>query len=355
MYPALAVWQRLAPDAPQVLWVGGQGGMEEDLVRRAGLPFRAIPAAGVHGVGWRALPGNLLRLARGTFAARRVLAEFRPQAMFFTGGYVAGPVGLAGWRIPTLLYVPDIEPGLALKVLTRFADLIAVTVEDSQRFFPGKRVVVTGYPVRQEIAAWVGRQAEARQRLDLRANEPVLLVFGGSKGARSLNQALAAHLEPLLEMTQVVHISGRLDWPTVQARQQALPPELQRRYRAFPFLYDADMGAALAAADLVVSRAGASVLGEFPLFGLPAVLVPYPHAWRYQQVNAQWLADRGAARIVADADLPTQLLPVVRDLLHDAPARQAMRQAMLRLARPDAAARIADLLRGLTRHEESAP
>ncbi len=347
MYPALAVWQRLAPEGHQVLWVGGQGGMEEDLVRRAGLPFRAVPAAGVHGVGLRALPGNVWRLARGYFAAWRVLAEYRPQVLFFTGGYVAGPVGLAGWRVPTLLYVPDIEPGLALKLLTRFADVIAVTVEDSRAFFPGKRVVVTGYPVRQEIGAWVGRGAEARAHWGFAADQPVVLVFGGSKGARAINQALAANLEALLAEAQVLHISGRLDWPTVQARQAALPPALAARYRAFPFLYDEEMGAALAAADVVVSRAGASVLGEFPLFGLPAVLVPYPYAWRYQQVNAQYLADRGAARIVPNDALPQQLLPVVRELLRDASRRQAMAQAMRRLARPDAAERIAALARDL--------
>jgi len=352
VYPALAVWQRLAPDAPQVLWVGGQGGMEEDLVRRAGVPFRAIPAAGLHGVGWRALPGNVWRLTRGFFAARRILRAFRPQALFFTGGYVAGPVGLAGWRVPTLLYVPDIEPGLALRVLTRFADVVAVTVEASRAFFPGKRVVVTGYPVRQEVAAWVGRRDEARQHLQLAPDEPVVLVFGGSKGARSINQALAAHLEDLLALTQVVHISGHLDWPVVQAHWQSLDPGLQRRYRAFPFLYDSDMGAALAAADLVVARAGASVLGEFPLFGLPAVLVPYPYAWRYQQVNAQWLAQRGAAQVVADADLADQLLPVVRTLLLDSAARAAMRAAMQRLAQPHAADRIAALLRDLAAGEE---
>ncbi len=347
MYPALAVWQRLVSDATQVLWVGSQGGVEEDLVPRAGLPLRTIPAAGVHGVGLRALPGNLWRLTRGLLAARRVLAEFRPQVLLFTGGYVAVPVGLAGWRVPTLLFVPDIEPGLALRTLNRFADVVAVSTPESQRFFPGKRVVVTGYPVRQEIAAWVGRRAEARQRLGLDPDAPVLLVTGGSKGARSLNRAVAANLEALLAMAQVVHLTGRLDWPAVHDAWQALPPQDRRRYRVFPFLYDADMGAALAAADLVVARAGASTLGEFPLFGLPAILVPYPYAWRYQQVNAAYLARRGAARVVADADLAQRLVPEVRALLHDAAARQAMRAASQALARPDAAERIAALLHDL--------
>ncbi len=348
------MWQRLKADDLTTLWVGSEGGMEADLVRRAGIPFRAIPAAGVHGVRLRALPGNLARLGRGFFAARRLLADFRPQALFFTGGYVAVPVGLAGWRVPTLLFVPDIEPGMALRTLTRFADRVAVTVEESRRFFPGKEVVVTGYPVRREIAAWVGRRAAARERFGLAQDQPVVLIFGGSLGARSINQALAAHLEPLLNETQVLHISGRLDWPTVEQRRADLDPALAERYRAFPFLYDEDMGAALAAADLVVSRAGASVLGEFPLFGLPALLVPYPYAWRYQQVNASYLADRGAARILPDAELRERLLPEVRHLLRDEATRATMAQAMQRLARPDAAERIAAHLRHLMGAGEAA-
>ena len=116
VYPALSVLQALKNDAQPVLWVGGEGGMEADLVTRSGVPFTAIPAAGVHGVGLRTLPGNLLRLARGTLAARRILAEFRPDVLLFTGGYVAAPMAFAGRHIPSLVYCPDIEPGLALEI-----------------------------------------------------------------------------------------------------------------------------------------------------------------------------------------------------------------------------------------------
>lgn len=350
VYPALAVLQALGNEGTQVLWVGSLGGMEADLVKRAGIPFKAIPAAGVHGVSWRTLPGNLLQLARGYLAARKVLAGFRPQVLFFTGGYVAVPVALAGPRIPTVVYVPDIEPGLALKLVSRFADRIALTLEASRSFFrqPG-RAAVTGYPTRSALAIWDA--ARGRALLDLDPTLPTLLVFGGSKGARSINQALLPSLPDLLADIQVVHISGQLDWPRVQSAQQTLAPDHAARYRAFPYLHE-EMGAALAAADLAVSRAGASVLGEFPLFGLPAVLVPYPYAWRYQQVNARALADRGAAVIVADADLPGEFINVVRGLLSDQPRLQAMQLAMRGLARPEAAVDIAGLIRAVA---ESAP
>ena len=154
MYPALAVFHALNEKHPNVeaLWVGGEGGMEAELVKRAGIPFASVPAAGLHGVGLRALPRNLTQLARGLFASQKILRNFRPDVLFFTGGYVAGPMAFVGRKVPTLLFVPDIEPGLALKSLARFADRIAVSAADSQKYF-ARRVGVTGYPLRSDLAA----------------------------------------------------------------------------------------------------------------------------------------------------------------------------------------------------------
>ena len=326
MYPALTVLHALEnnqafPDfaLEDLLWVGGEGGMEKELVERAGFPFVEIPAAGLHGVGWRAWPGNLMQILKGLFMARGILRDFRPDVVFFTGGYVAGPVALAGWSIPSVLYVPDIEPGLALKSLTRFANEIAVTTEASlAHFSPRKRITITGYPTRPELSAWT--REEARQVFEFQDDLPVLLVFGGSKGARSLNRALMPKLPLLLADMQIIHISGHLDWLEVEATQEQLAPTYQKRYRAFPYLH-AEMGAALRTADLVLSRAGASVLGEFPLFGLPAILVPYPYAWRYQKVNAQNLAERDAAIVVRDEELSERIMPLVLDLMGN-PARR---------------------------------
>src|SRR5512144_1608139 len=182
VYPALAVHGALTAKVAgmETLWLGGEGGIEESLVRRQGIPYRSIPAAGVHGVSLLRLPRNLIQLARGVLAARRLLRDFKPDVLFFTGGYVAVPMALAGRSVPTLLYVPDIEPGMALKSLARFADVIAVTTEESQKFFK-KRVYETGYPLRPELALW-DRQT-AQQHLGISGNFPVLLVFGGSKGA----------------------------------------------------------------------------------------------------------------------------------------------------------------------------
>jgi len=349
VYPALAVIETFNVERStlNVLWIGGEGGMEADLVAQAGVLFETIPAAGVHGVGLRTLPGNLLRLGRGFFAARKVLRQFRPDVLLFTGGYVAVPMALAGLRIPSVLYVPDIEPGLALKTLARFADRIAVTADDSRRFFPRHRgVIVTGYPTRQNLLTW-DRQ-EAQEALNLRADVPTLLVFGGSKGARSINRALFPALPELLAEMQIVHITGELNWLEVEQARQELTPELAERYHPYPYLH-AEMGAAFKAADLVLSRAGASSLGEFPLFGLPAILVPYPYAWRYQKVNAEYLARHGAAIMVQDAELPEKIVQLVRDLMQDKKRRAKMRAAMQTLSKPDAAVSIGRVLVDLAR------
>ena len=312
--------------------------METRLVERNGIPFRAIPAAGVHGIGLRTLPRNLWQLGRGVFASRRILREFKPDVLFFTGGYVAVPMALAGWKVPSLLYVPDIEPGLALNTLARFADRIAVTAQDSFRYFshPG-RISLTGYPTRSDLSGWT-RQA-ARRKLGLTEGSPVLLVSGGSKGARSINNAVLANLPALVEMAQVIHITGDLDWPVVEAKMKELTQAQSARYHAFPYLHE-EMGAALAAADLALSRAGASTLGEYPLFGLPAILVPYPHAWRYQKVNAEYLVRHAAAVMLEDAKLSDQILTTVNNLLGDPQRLASMRLAMQSLSHPEAATQI---------------
>jgi UDP-N-acetylglucosamine--N-acetylmuramyl-(pentapeptide) pyrophosphoryl-undecaprenol N-acetylglucosamine transferase len=323
----------------ETLWVGGKGGMEESLVKRQEIPFRSIPAAGVHGVSPLALPRNMVILGLGILAARRILREFKPDVLFFTGGYVAVPVALAGRAIPSLLYVPDIEPGMALKSLAASADIIAVTTEQSQQFF-NKQVYETGYPIRPELALW-DRQT-AHEHLGITGKLPVLLVFGGSKGARSINLAVLRNLSSLLEKFEVIHLSGESDWEIVKNIYEGLPDELAVRYHAMAYLHE--MGAALAAADLVVSRAGASCLGEYPLFGLPAILVPYPHAWRYQKVNSDYLARRGAAIILEDHRLNDELLVTLNVLLENPNKLKAMRAAMFELSHPRAAEKIASAL-----------
>jgi UDP-N-acetylglucosamine--N-acetylmuramyl-(pentapeptide) pyrophosphoryl-undecaprenol N-acetylglucosamine transferase len=255
------------------------------------------------------------------------------------------PVALAAWLtgVPVLVYLPDIEPGWAVQFIARLARRIAVTVPDAQRYFDRRKVVVTGYPTRPDLTATP--RAAAQQQFGLDPHCPTILATGGSRGAHSLNRAVLAALPDWLKDYQVIHLSGPLDWPEVERAQAALTAEQRARYWPLPFLHE--MGAALAAADLVVSRAGASTLGEYPLFGLPAVLVPYPHAWRYQKVNADYLVARGAAVQLNDADLAAQLAGTVRGLLGDPDKLNRMRAASRAAATPDAAGQLAAELSAL--------
>jgi len=340
VYPALTVSETLSKGGHQLLWVGSEGGMEASLVERAGIPFQAIPAAGVHGVALSKLPGNIRRLLGGFQASKKILANFNPDVLLFTGGYVAIPMALAAKNRKSLLFVPDLEPGLALKTLARFASKIDVSVQDSQKFFTNRaKLIVTGYPLREELKKW--DKSKALAFFDFDPKLPTILFQGGSSGARSINQAVLGILEKLLERYQVIHLTGKLDWETVSAQTS----HLGSRYRAFSYLHE--VGAALAAADLVVSRAGASCLGEFPYFSLPAVLIPYPYAWRYQKLNADYLAERGAAIILADANLRQDLLPTIDQLFAEEGKLVGMSQAMGTLRQTDAAEKIAALLSGM--------
>ncbi len=197
---------------------------------------------------------------------------------------------------------------------------------------------------------------EALAEFNLNRDLPVLMVTGGSSGARSINRALYAVLPKLLTEMQIIHLTGSQNWAENEmeiARIQELTggiPGLFERYKAFPYLHS-EMGAALSAADLVVARAGASVLGEFPLFGLPAILVPYPYAWRYQKVNADFLAIRNAAIVLADEELPQKLASCVLELMRDQAKRDQMCKAMRSVARPNAAGDIAHSLVDVARQQ----
>lgn len=335
------------PAQPELLYVGIADSVEQELAARAGVPFRPIDSGQMRGMGLLTTMRNLLKVGRGAGQAARIIKDFRPDAVFVTGGFVAGPVVWAAWRahVPVLIYLPDVEPGIAIRRMSRMAARVAVSFPEVAAWFPGK-AVVTGYPVRSDILHLAGQRRAAKASLGLMQDLPALLVFGGSRGARSINQALGAALPALLPHCQIVHISGTLDWPAVEAQASALPAEMQARYHAFPYLHD-EMATALAAADLVLARAGASTLGEFPALSLPSLLVPYPYSGQHQDVNADYLVQHGAALKLADAQLAQTLAPTVLTLLND-PARLAgMSAAAGALARPDAAAAIARELRQL--------
>ncbi len=330
------------------LFVGGETGMEHELVTREGVKFIGIQAGGLHGLGVAQKVRNTLRLFSGFVSAMRIIGQYRPDAVLLTGGFVGVPVSLAAWlhRVPSVVFLPDVEPGLALKVMARFASKIATTTEASAAYVAAAKHVVTGYPVREVFRSITRQSGRAKFGIADHPDQNVLLFFGGSKGARSINRAASAGMAQLLDHAIVIHVTGSGDWDEVRQAREKLSAEQQARYLAFPYLHE-EMASAMAAADLVICRSGASSLGELPVLGLPAVLVPYPHAWRYQKVNAEYLVGRKAAVMLEDAQLSQPdrgLVATVAALLSDTVKLRDMRHAMQKLGHQDGAAKIADVL-----------
>ena len=332
---------------PEFLYLGCAASIEQELVARAGIPFQSIRAGGLRGkMPWTVM-WNALQLAAGLVEASAVVRRFRPRGILVTGGYVSVPVVLAGFlaRVPVLIYLPDIVPGLAIRRMARLAARVAVSFSETLSYFEPGKAVVTGYPVRPEFFG-IDRTA-ARRHFGLAEGRLVVMIFGGSRGARHINQAVSARLEAWVRECQLVHVTGPADYAEAQSAREQLPEKLRDSYHLYAYLHD-DMPEALAAADLVVARAGASTLGEFPALGLPAVLVPYPYSGQHQEANADYLVSRGAAVKIADADLERDLFPTVTELLRDPARMQSMRKRAQRLSQPEAAARIAGQLVQLT-------
>jgi UDP-N-acetylglucosamine--N-acetylmuramyl-(pentapeptide) pyrophosphoryl-undecaprenol N-acetylglucosamine transferase len=248
-------------------------------------------------------------------------------------------------QVPVLIYLPDIVPGRAIRALGKFAAKIAVTSEESLSYFGGADTVVTGYPVRSGVFSL--DRVQAQKELDLDPKLDTLLVFGGSRGAHSINKALVDGLGRLLGRCQIVHISGQHDADWVAQATADMPEEMKQRYRLHDYLHNMPM--ALVASDLVVARAGAATMGEFPAAGLPAILVPYPHSGQHQNPNAAHMAHHGAARVLEDSELGERLVATVLGLLDDRQALARMRAAATALAKPDAAKALACELQKLSR------
>jgi UDP-N-acetylglucosamine--N-acetylmuramyl-(pentapeptide) pyrophosphoryl-undecaprenol N-acetylglucosamine transferase len=324
------------------MYIGSAGGQEHEIVSHEGLPMRTVSSAPIRGrLPWQ-MAANLGKVGIGVAQARSLLSEFQPDVVLSTGGYASFPVAVAARSrgTPVTVYLPDLYPGWAVRAIAPLARRICVTAVESLRRLPAGKTVVTGYPVRDEF--WHVSRAEARQRLSLDPEEKVLFVAGASSGARSINKAVAADLSGLLQLCEVIHLSGRADEPWLSEIRDGLPKSLRSRYQLYGYMYE-DFPWAMVAADLALCRSGASVMGELPAVGLPAVLVPLPIAGGHQRPNARYLAKNGAAVILEDEDLH-RMLPVVGGLLHDQPKLRSMRDAARRLARPDAAGRIARIL-----------
>ncbi len=352
MVPALAVADALRAEGAEVTFIGGERA-EAELVPAAGYPLRTIGVEGLSRNNPLKAARSLVRAAGAFLRARALLAEIEPDAVMGGGGYVAGPVGAAALtrRLPLVLTEADSHMGLANRVLAPWARRVCLAFPlpapvDGKPDGASRRRTVSwgawGSKRREGRYRVTGRpippsrhdRASARERLGIAPEETCVLVFGGSLGARTIN--LAAVQAFAGAAFRVLHVSGRRDYAELRRRE---PPE---GYDLREYLDLEEFADALSAADLVVARAGGSVF-EIAAHGMPAILVPYPHAaGDHQSANARWMAQGGAAVVIADAELTApRLAREVAALLADRSRLRGMGAAALRLARPDAAAEVA--------------
>jgi UDP-N-acetylglucosamine--N-acetylmuramyl-(pentapeptide) pyrophosphoryl-undecaprenol N-acetylglucosamine transferase len=329
--PSLAVAEALAERGVQVTFAGSPDRAEARLVPEAGYALDTFSISGLPREPSRAALRSLALAARAPLACRRILARRQPDVVLGGGGYVSGPMVLAAAirRIPAALMEADAHFGLANRLAAPFARrvFLAFPVEGRE----GGKYRVTGRPVPARSRAIP--RVDARRRFDLPAEGPALLVFGGSQGARSLNELAVEHFAEA--GPALLHLAGERDYGALRGRVR------RDDYRLLPYTHD--FGAALAACDLALARAGGSVY-ELAAAGTPAILVPYPHATGdHQAKNARHFEQAGAALVVPEAEL-ARIPGLVRSLLADTGRLATMAAAMKATARPDAAREIAEEL-----------
>ena len=345
IFPAISIVEALRRRYPQIdiLFIGAEGRMEMQRVPQAGFRIKGLHIRGLDRKRiWRNF-GVLKDFLRALVAARDIIREFEPQVVIGVGGYASAPTLKAAQSlgIPTLIQEQNSYAGVTNKFLARRATKICVAYPEMERFFPKDKIVLTGNPIRPAIEQLSATRAEALEYFRLPADtEQVVLVVGGSLGARSINEAIGARLQ---EWEQS---GAALIWQTgtgfADKAQQLLAGYRFPVYCA-PFIQRMDLAYTLA--DVVVSRAGASAISELCHLGKPTILVPSPNvAEDHQTKNALALSTRGAAILVTDAEAHDVLTPKALALLADAPQRQSLSTEIKKLALTEAADRIVDEL-----------
>lgn len=346
IFPALSIAneiKRRYPDS-EILFVGAEGRMEMERVPAAGYKIVGLPVMGFDRKRlWRNFK-VLAHLAKSISRARKVVGDFRPDIAIGVGGYASGPTLKEAQRrkIPTLLQEQNSYAGVTNKMLARKADVICTAYDGMEQFFPGERIVKTGNPVRTSVLSSRMNVAEARQVLGFDPSRPLVLVVGGSLGARTINEAIAGGLETITAAgIQVL-------WQTGKFYADECLPIAERYEGVHATAFIDDMATAYRAADLVVSRAGAGTISELQLLGCPSVLVPSPNvAEDHQRKNSLALVDRDAAVMVLDADARRDLAATIVDLVADRERLERMSANIKKMALPDSDAHIVDCVEKL--------
>ncbi len=342
IYPALAVGKELKARDPQaeLLYIGGRRGLESKIVPEHGIAFEALEITGFRrSLSWENVR-TVIRFLQAVRRSKELLRRFRPDAVVGTGGYVCGPVVYAASRlgIPAMIHEQNVVPGLTNKFLSRYVDAAAVSFKESMPHFSRvPDVVHAGNP---SASAAAGADAALGYRsLGIAPDTPFVLTVGGSGGARALNEAAIGMVPHLARLPGVhfVFVTGERFHEESLSRIREMKPEAADRVHVLPYIHN--MPEVLAAASLVVSRAGASMIAELTAAGKPAVLVPSPNVTNnHQEANARSVAEAGAAVMILERDLTGEsLFAGVQEMMRDTLRREAMAAASRKLGMPDAA------------------
>jgi len=346
IYPALAIATQLRTQhQAEILFLGSDDGLENEIVPAAGFRLATVKAGKLRRyLSFKTITG-VLRVPLGMIQAFRIVRKFRPDAAFTSGGYVAVPAALATRLngVPLLLHQQDVPPNLSNRLAAPLATRISVAFADSLPYFPARKTLVLGNPIRQsmlDVRATTPQQA--RTSLGFDAATPLLLVTGGSQGARHLNQVVCHALPQHLAHCQVLQISGKDLYNETRSLANSVLADqdeaLQQRYRLVPYLNE-EMPLAMQAADLVLCRSGASTLTELAILGKPSILVPLPPAIGSspQEANAAMFGRKQAALVILNDDLkPEILVERVKSILTSSTLLEAMSQAVSEFAKPEA-------------------
>ncbi|MEW5706570.1 MAG: undecaprenyldiphospho-muramoylpentapeptide beta-N-acetylglucosaminyltransferase [Actinomycetota bacterium] len=350
VYPGLALAKALqkAKSDLELLYIGTATGLESSLVRQAGLSFRSIEAQGLPRKPSIKAITTFFSVGKGTIESASILRSFKPDIVVGMGAYVSLPVVGAAvlQNIPTVIHEQNAIPGLVNRILGRVASAIAITYPDTKKYFPvDKRIEFTGNPVREEVL--VPDKARALKVFSVDESRKVLLIFGGSRGAQKINEAVLDAYDKWRDndSLQIIHATGKINYELIKTAIDKLKsPKDALLYKAYPYIDD--MGEAYAIADLILCRSGATTVAEITARGLPAILVPYPFATdNHQEKNARELEKLGAAKIILDRDLTgASLFNTVEPLISDSESLMKMANASKQFGRPNAADSLADLV-----------
>ena len=341
IYPALAIAGELKERLPeaQLLYVGTPAGMESRIVPAAGLAYASIDISGIDRTSMLKASKSIVKFPNSFFQARNIIKDFNPDIIVGTGGYVSFPIVLAGtfMGIKTIIHEQNAYPGLANRNLAKRVDRILLTFPEARQYIESENIKVTGLPVRKQMMHTDRKQA--RQQLGLDANLFTILAFGGSLGAKTINNAMFDFIDRSRSQSlQIIWITGEAAYEQIQEELAGRfdLKTIRPRIKLFPYLNN--MEQAMGAADLAVCRAGASTVSELEVIGLPAILVPFPFAAdNHQEKNARALVDKNAAYLVIDEFFDgAELYKKVQELLKDPEKLKIMGQNMLKEAKPDA-------------------